>query len=260
MLNSHGSGHRVGAVDSAPGADTARPWTEAEFVAELRAVGTARYHHRHPFHLSMNRGALTADQVRGWIANRFHYQLLIPRKDAAILANCTDREIRRSWLRRIVDHDGKPGTEGQDGGIEAWLGLGLAAGLTRAELLDERHVLPGVRFAADAYLEFVRRAPWPIAIASSLTELFAPDLMSERLAAFERHYTFVKPAGLAYFRSRLTLAPADATEALAIVLTHCRSAATQAEAVHALELKCALLWAMLDAMDYAYGGGAARGG
>src|SRR3954467_7530043 len=161
------------------------PLAPDQFHAALRAVGVARYHDKHPFHRYMNAGCLSADQLRGWVANRFYYQRSIPIKDAAILSNCPRREVRRVWIRRIHDHDGAPDGS-SEGGIEAWLRLADACGLRREEVLDERHVLPGVRFACDAYVTLARTEPWPVSIASSLTELFAPDLMSERLAAFER--------------------------------------------------------------------------
>jgi len=223
-----------------------------EFLGALRSVGRERYHHLHPFHRRMNGGHLTPVQVRGWVANRFYYQKSIPIKDAAILSNCPIREVRRAWLHRITDHDGIG--EGQ-GGIEAWLRLAEASGLTREETLDERHVLPGVRFAVDAYVQFARSRPWPIAVASSLTELFAPDLMGERLAAFQAHYTWVAPSGLDYFRSRLTQARVDSDQGLELTLRHCDTRALQDEAVRALLFKCDVLWAMLDAMTSAFGGG-----
>src|SRR3954462_14750657 len=155
-----------------------------DFIGALRAQ-SQRYHSRHPFHVMMNEGRLSRRQIQGWVANRFAYQAAIPRKDAAILANCPDRDVRRRWIRRIHDHDG---TADGEGGIEAWLRLGEAVGLTREEVADERHVVPGVRFAVDAYLTFARTRPWVEAVASSLTELFAPDLMADRLAAFRRPY------------------------------------------------------------------------
>ncbi len=218
------------------------------FIESLRAQ-SRRYHSRHPFHERMNEGSLGRPQIQGWVANRFYYQENIPRKDAAILANCPDREVRRRWIRRIVDHDG---TAEGEGGIEAWLRLGEAAGLTREEMWDERHVVPGVRFAVDAYVNFARTRPWVEAVASSLTELFAPDLMAERLAAFERFYTWIDPAGLAYFRSRLTQAPRDSEHALEVVTEHCRTPAEQAQAVAALSFKNDVLSSMLDAIDKAY--------
>ena len=218
------------------------------FVETLRAH-SRRYHDRHPFHVRMNAGRLSRRQIQGWVANRFYYQENIPRKDAAILANCTDLDVRRRWIRRILDHDGRhPG----EGGIEAWLRLGEAAGLSRAELRDHRHLVPGVRFAVDAYVNFARTRPWVEAVASSLTELFAPDLMAERLAAFERWYSWIDPAGLAYFRARLDQAPRDCKHALEVVTAYCRSAESQARAVDALSFKCDVLWAIMDAIEGAY--------
>ena len=223
------------------------------FVAALRAQ-SQRYHDQHPFSRRMNEGRLSPAQIQGWVANRFAYQAAIPRKDAAILANCPDREVRRRWIRRIHDHDGTADGEGgiEAGGIEAWLRLGEAVGLTREEVEDERHVVPGVRFAVDAYVTFARTRPWVEAVASSLTELFAPDLMADRLAAFERHYPWIDPAGLAYFRARLAQAPRDAEHALRVVTERCRTPEQQAAAVAALSFKCDVLWSMLDAIDRAY--------
>jgi pyrroloquinoline-quinone synthase len=220
------------------------------FVAALRAQ-SARYHSRHPFQRKMNEGGLSRRQIQGWVANRFCYQQNIPRKDAAILANCPLPEVRRRWVRRILDHDG---TADGEGGIEAWLRLGEATGLTRKEIEDERHVVPGVRFAVDAYVTFARTRPWVEAVASSLTELFAPDLMAERLAAFERHYPWIDADGLAYFRARLTQAPRDSEHALQVVTEHCRTPEEQARAVTALSFKSDVLWSMLDAIDHAYAG------
>jgi pyrroloquinoline-quinone synthase len=229
---------------------THEPWDRDTFIAQLRSIGMTHYHHLHPFHRYMNSGRLTREQVQGWIANRFYYQQKIPLKDAAILSNCPVRAVRRLWLHRIIDHDG---TAEGEGGIEAWLKLAEASGLTREEVLDGRHLLPGVRFAVDAYVNFARSRPWPIAIASSLTELFAPDLMSERLAAFEKHYTWIAPEGLAYFRARLTQARRDSEQGLELTLHYCNTRELQEEAVRALSFKCDVLWSMLDAMTLAYG-------
>jgi pyrroloquinoline-quinone synthase len=223
-----------------------------EFLTELRAVGNRAYHDKHSFHKAMNAGRLTADQLRGWVANRFHYQRQIPIKDAAILANCPLPEVRRLWIRRIGDHDGAAEGEGR---IEAWLLLSEAVGLTRAEVWDERHVLPGVRFAVEAYVQLARTSPWPVAVAASLTELFAPDLMTERLRAFEKHYSWVPASGLSYFRARLGQARVDAEEGLRLTLTYCSTAELQLQAVMALERKCDILWAMLDSIRTAYGAG-----
>jgi pyrroloquinoline-quinone synthase len=223
----------------------------------------------------MNEGRLSPEALRGWVANRFYYQSHIPIKDAAILSNCPVREVRRAWIHRILDHDGissgtvesavlsgesavphSPGTAhatANEGGIEAWLRLGEACGVSRDELLDNRHLLPGVRFAVDAYVNFARSQPWPIAIASSLTELFAPDLMMARLAAFEKFYRWIDPRGLDYFRRRVTQARHDSDEALAITLEYCNTPGLQREAVRALGFKCDVLWSMLDAIHHAYG-------
>ena len=221
------------------------PWTEQELEAALRAQ-QQRYHHLHPFHERMNKGELTSTEVRRWVANRFYYQKSIPLKDAAILSNCPYSEVRREWIGRIIDHDGR--TEGE-GGIEAWLRLGEAVKLSREELLDERHVLPGVRYAVDAYVNFCRSRPWIEAVAASLTELFGPDAIRVRLVALEEHYPWIDPAGFDYFRTRLVQAPRDARYALDLVLHHCQTREAQERAVQALAFKCDLLWSQLEAID-----------
>ena len=189
------------------------------FVERLRAQGT-RYHNLHPFHVRMDAGELTRDELQRWVANRFYYQECIPIKDAAILSNCPEVAVRREWIQRIVDHDG---TADGTGGIESWLRLGEALGVTREELVSERHVLPGVRYAVDAYVNFARRRPWIEAVASSLTELFGPGAIRVRVAALERHYPWIDPAGLQYFRDRLVQAPRDADYALRLVVERCRT-------------------------------------
>ena len=221
------------------------------FVARLREIGGRAYHDRHPFHLAMNAGKLSADALRGWVANRFYYQRNIPIKDAAILSRCPLREIRRAWIHRVLDHDGDAQNEG---GIEAWLRLGEACGINREDLLQGRDLQPGVRFAVDAYVNFAHTAPWPVAIASSLTELFAPDLMATRLAAFEKFYPWIEATGLDYFRRRVTQARRDSDEALQIAVEHCNTRELQAGAIKALQFKCDLLWAILDAIDRRYSG------
>ncbi len=243
-------------------------WDRETFIEQLRAIGGRAYHDKHPFHVAMNEGWLSPEALRGWIANRFYYQRNIPIKDAAILANCPVREVRRAWIHRILDHDGviqggrsscDAGDRGlagahpsDEGGIEAWLRLGEACGLSPDELLDNRHLLSGVRFAVDAYVNFARSQPWPIAIASSLTELFAPDLMTDRLGAFEKFYQWLDPRGLEYFRRRVTQARRDSDEALAITVEYCNTLELQREAVRALEFKCDVLWSILDAIHHAY--------
>ncbi len=226
--------------------------TASDALVERLRAHAASYHSAHPFHVRMNDGTLTPDQIRGWVANRFAYQEAIPVKDAAILSNCPDVAVRRRWIRRITDHDGTAEDGPESGGIEAWLQLGEACGLTRSEITDHRHVQPGVRFAVDAYITFARTKPWVEAVASSLTELFAPDLMAERLAAFEKYYTWIDPAGLQYFRNRLFQAPRDSEHALEVVLAHCHTPQEQDAAEAALSFKCDVLWAVKDAIDHAY--------
>jgi len=221
------------------------PWPPEEFIARLRAQG-ARYHDLHPFHRRMDAGDLTREELQRWVTNRFYYQKCIPLKDAAILANCPEVAVRREWIRRIIDHDGA--TDGT-GGIESWLRLGEALGVSRGELLSERRVLPAVRYAVDAYVNFARRKPWSEAVASSLTELFGPGAIRVRLEAFERHYEWIDPAGLEYFRTRLVQAPRDAQYALDLTLERCRTHAQQAAAVAALRFKTEMLWAQLEAID-----------
>lgn len=217
-----------------------------EFVSALRAVGDRKYHHLHPFHVRMNAGELSPEEIRRWVTNRFYYQRNIPIKDAAILSNCPERDVRRVWLHRIVDHDGR---EGDEGGIEAWLRLAEGCGMERERLLAGEGLLPGVRFAVDAYVQFARTQPWPVAVASSLTELFAPDLMAERLAAFRKHYTWVPDWAFDYFQRRVTQARTDSNEALELTIRWCNTPELQSKAIAALELKCDILWAILDAID-----------
>lgn len=222
------------------------PWSRDEFVRRLRAVGEARYHHLHAFHQRMHRGELSPEELRLWVANRFYYQKNIPIKDAAILSNCPEPVVRRRWIQRLIDHDG---VRDGEGGIEAWLRLGEAVGLTREDLWADRWLLPGARFAVDAYVQFCRTRPWVDAVAASLTELFAPTLVRERLSAFETHYPWVDAEGLRYFRTRLTQAPRDAEHALEIVTERCRTREEQERAIAALEFKCDVLRALLDAVE-----------
>jgi pyrroloquinoline-quinone synthase len=233
------------------GAADSLPWSKEQFEQQLRAKGD-RYHIHHPFHVAMNSGRCTRAQVQGWVLNRFYYQVSIPVKDAAILANMPDREHRRRWIQRILDHDGMPGSEG---GIEAWLRLGEAVGLAREELTSLRHVLPGVRFAVDAYVNFARRAPWQQAVCASLTELFAPQIHKERLAGWPQHYPWIDASGYAYFRGRLAEARRDVEHGLEVTLEHFRSRAEQERALEILQFKLDILWSMLDAMQLAYGMG-----
>jgi pyrroloquinoline-quinone synthase len=223
-----------------------KPWPQKKFTASLREIGALSYHHQHPFHILMNSGQLGREAIQIWVANRFYYQASIPIKDAAIISNCPLREVRRQWLHRVIDHDGATADEG---GIGAWLRLGEACGLSRKALIGHTHVVPGARFAVDAYVNFARTQPWPVAVASSLTELFAPDLMAKRLEAFKRFYPWVEASGLEYFTRRLVQAPRDSSEALKLTLDHCNTLEMQQAALRALQFKCDLLWTLLDAIE-----------
>lgn len=219
-----------------------------DFEQALRDKG--RYYHiHHPYHIAMYSGQCTPEQIRGWVANRYYYQITIPQKDAAIMANCPDADVRRSWLQRILDHDGH---EGDAGGIEAWLCLAEAVGLTREEVIDQRHVLPGVRFAVDAYMNFARRASWQEAACSSLTELFAPEIHQSRLDSWPQHYPWIEEDGYCYFRKRLSEARRDVEHGLSITLDHFNTPALQARAMEILQFKLDILWSMLDALTMAY--------
>ena len=225
-----------------------RPLEPDALADALRSFSTS-YYARHPFHQLMHEGKLTAAQLQGWVANRLAYQRAIPRKDAAIIANCPDPAFRREWIQRIIDHDGlTPGT----GGIEMWIRLGEALGVPREEMEDERHVLPGVRLAAESYVTFCKTKPWIEAVASSLTELFAPDLMRKRIAAFPEHYPWIRTEALEYFRSRLIQAPRDSQQGLRLVQTHCTSVESQQRAFQALAFKLEMLWVMIDTIHNAY--------
>jgi pyrroloquinoline-quinone synthase len=221
----------------------------AELEARLRRILDQRYHHRHPFNLRMHAGRLSREEIQTWVRNRYYYQTRIPIKDGLILAKSRDPAFRREWVERIHDHDGRrPG----EGGLALWLALAEAVGLERADVESLRGVLPGVREACDAYVEFVSSHDLLESVASSLTELYAGRLMEERIAAFEKHYPWVEPAGLDYFRSRTRIAPSDARKGLAFVLAHARTAADQERSCAALERKCEILWQLLDAIEAAH--------
>ena len=230
------------------GIEERTPWTREEFEQHLRAK-EKYYHINHPFHVLMNTGKLEKKAIQGWVANRFYYQTSIPVKDAAIMANCKDRDTRRMWVQRIIDHDG---TADEPGGIEAWLQLGEAVGLTREELWSEQHVLPGVRFAIDAYVNFARHATWQEAACSSLTELFAPKIHQNRLDNWPQHYPWIEQDGYNYFRKRLAEARRDVEHGLSITLDYFRTREQQEHALGLLQFKLDILWTMLDAMWMAY--------
>jgi pyrroloquinoline-quinone synthase len=225
------------------------PWSRDEFEARLREKGTS-YHIYHPIHVMMAEGKLTQKQIQGWVANRFYYQIAIPVKDAAIMSNCPDRELRREWIQRILDHDGYTiGGIHDDGGIEAWTRLGEAVGLTREDITSLRLVAPAARFAVDAYINFARQRPWQEAVASSLTELFAPHIHQQRIDTWPDQYPWVKPEGLQYFKNRLSQARRDVAHGLAFTLDYfSQTRAMQERALEILQFKLDVLWALADAI------------
>ena len=224
------------------------PLSSSTFIASLREIGESRYHHKHPFHLRMHEGVLSRGQLQSWALNRYYYQSRIPMKDAAILARTADAEFRRAWRKRILDHDGD---SSRPGGIEKWLRLVEATGLSREEALHGEGILPTTRYAVEAYIQFVATRSLLEAVASSLTELFSGSLIALRLDALRKHYPWLT-SGLEYFTGRLTQAPEDADFALAWVVEHARTRDDQEKAQAALRAKCDILWAQLDALYFAY--------
>jgi coenzyme PQQ biosynthesis protein C len=224
------------------------PLTIEELRARLRAVGEQRYHHQHPFHLLMHEGKLTKGQLQAWVLNRYYYQSRIPIKDAIILSRSDDPGFRRAWRKRVLDHDG---VDDPEGGIERWIRLAKALGLPRDRVVSCKEVLPGVRYAVDAYVDLVKNRSLLEAVASSLTELFSRDLITLRMDALHRHYPWLS-GGLDYFEARLDQAPTDAHFAFQFVADHARTYAEQEKAIKALHEKCEILWAQLDALYYAY--------
>ena len=217
-----------------------------EFLARLRVEGQARYHDRHPFHLRMHDGRLSRKEIQAWVLNRYYYQTRIPIKDAILLSKSEDPAWRRKWIHRIHDHDG---FEGSEGGLALWLRLAAGVGLDVEEVRSLRAVLPIVRFACDSYVQLVRERSLVEAVASSLTEFFAPDLMALRLAAWEKHYPWIDPAVQDYFRSRVTRAREDSKEAVEFVLASATTSDMQERCIQALITKCQILWALLDAVQ-----------
>jgi len=223
------------------------PLAPAEFIDRLRREGASRYHDEHPFHLRMHDGSLSRGELQRWVQNRYYYQTRIPIKDALIVAKSSDPVFRRSWIRRVHDHDGDGGEH--PGGLEQWLRLAEAVGLDRQLVASCCDVLPGVRFACDAYVTLVEKSPLVVAVASSLTEFFAPDLMSKRIAAWERHYPWVHGEALAYFRGRVPRARRDSEEAIDFVVREASNRVLQEACVAALIQKTEILWHMLDCIE-----------
>lgn len=231
--------------------------TSAQLEERLRAIGAARYHRNHPLHKAMYAGELTREQLQAWALNRYYYQAQVPIKDAYLMARLPTPALRREWRRRIEDHDGvdPADTRATEGGIARWLRLTSGLGLDDAYVTRLDGLLPATRFAVDAYVTFVRERSVLAAIASSLTELFSPTIIGERMEGMLQHYSFISEDTMAYFKPRLTQAPRDSDFALAWVKEHARTPETQAEVIGALEFKCSVLWTLLDALDYSYGRG-----
>jgi pyrroloquinoline-quinone synthase len=220
-----------------------------ELEAALRQIGADRYHVLHPFHRLLHSGKLSRAQVQAWALNRYYYQARIPAKDATLLARLPTPELRRAWRSRLHDHDGDaPDT----GGIARWLKLTDGLGLDRAYVVSTDGLLPATRFAVDAYVAFVHDRSLLEAIASSLTEMFSPGIIAERISGMLAHYDFVTPETLAYFTPRLTQAPRDVDFALGYVKQHAHGVAEQQAVLAALRFKCDVLWAQLDALYHAY--------
>ncbi len=225
------------------------PMTPAQLEAAIRQVGAERYHNQHPFHRLLHGGKLTRGQVQAWALNRYCYQAAVPRKDAALMSRALDRELRRQWVHRLLDHDGYGGEEG---GIERWLVLTDALGLDREYVTSMRGALPATRFATEAYVRFVLQEPIVDAVASSLTELFAPQIHQERISGMLENYDFIGERAMQYFRRRLDQATRDADFALDYVKRHATTPAQQAACIAAVRFKCDVLWAQLDALHHAY--------
>jgi coenzyme PQQ biosynthesis protein C len=220
-----------------------------ELEARLREMGAARYHNRHPFHRLLHGGKCSKGQVQAWALNRYYYQSMIPIKDASLIARCPDRELRRVWRQRLDDHDGRSDAEG---GIERWLRLTTGLGLDRALVVSTRLILPGTRYAVEAYVHFVSERSLLEAVASSLTELFSPMVISERLEGMLANYDYVTPETMAYFQKRPPQAKRDAEFALNYVKRNAHTPEEQQAVIGALSFKLDVLWAMLDALHYAY--------
>jgi pyrroloquinoline-quinone synthase len=228
---------------------TASLLTPDALDAALKAIGAERYHNLHPFHRLLHGGKLNRGQVQAWALNRYYYQSRIPAKDATLLARLPNAELRRAWRHRLEDHDG---SEPNTGGVARWLKLAEGVGLDPAYVESTDGLLAGTRFAVDAYVAFVRDRSVLEAIASSLTEMFSPTIIAERVSGMLANYDFVTKETLAYFTPRLTQAPRDADFALAYVKQHAVTVEQQQASLDALRFKCSLLWAQLDALHYAY--------
>ena len=217
--------------------------------AAIRAAGAERYHDKHPFHQLLHGGKFKKGRVQAWALNRYCYQAAVPRKDAALVSRVEDRSLRREWLHRIQDHDG---ADGEQGGIDRWLALTDGLDLDQELVVSMHAAQPATRFAIESYVGFVQERTLVEAIASSLSELFAPKIHRERISGMLEHYDFINDTVMAYFKRRLGQAPRDANFALAFVRQHATTLALQQGAINAVRFRCSVLWTMLDALHYAY--------
>ena len=222
-----------------------KPWTREDFENRLRKKGQG-YHIYHPFHVMMYEGKLSKEQLQSWVLNRFYYQISIPLKDAAILSNCSDKDIRKEWIVRILDHDGEGDAEG---GIDAWINLGKAVGLEREDVTSLKHVSPGVKFAVDAYINFAKQRTWQESVCSSLTELFAPHIHQQRISSWPSMYPWIDESGLSYFKKRLTEARRDVEHGLGVTLDYfSKTREMQEKALEILQFKLNVLWVIADSI------------
>ncbi|MBC6496779.1 MAG: pyrroloquinoline-quinone synthase PqqC [Alphaproteobacteria bacterium GM7ARS4] len=236
-------------MPSVQGVDDEQPYTPSQFEACLRAIGARYYHDNHPFHHLLHKGKLNKGQVQAWALNRYYYQVMIPVKDVALMSKMADPCLRRIWMKRVLDHEGRDGLEG---GIERWYKLTDGLGLMRDYVMSTAGILPSTRFAVDAYVRFVRERPLLEGVTSSLTELFAPSIHEERIAGMLGHYDFADDEVLSYFRKRLTQAPDDAAFVLDYAIKNARTRSDQESVCAALKFKTDVLWVMLDALYHAY--------
>ena len=224
----------------------------AELEVRLREMGARRYHNLHPFHRMLHSGKCTKGQVQAWALNRYYYQAMVPIKDASLIARCEDPDIRREWRKRLEDHDGSDTGPPEGGGIERWLKLTDGLGLDRQAVISTKLLLPGTRYAVEAYVHFVRERSLLEAIASAMTELFSPQIITERLEGMLSHYDYITDETMSYFRKRPPQAERDANYVLDYVKKHARTPEQQQAVLDALSFKCDVLWAMLDALHHAY--------
>lgn len=232
-----------------PELDGVLPYTEAEFLEQLNQIGETRYHSLHPFHQLLHNGHLNHGQVQAWALNRYYYQWSIPRKDLALMARIDNLELRRAWRSRVIDHEGD--VDGV-GGIGRYLQLCERLELDLDYVRSLKGLLPATRFAVDGYINFVQSRSTLEAIASSLTELYAPAIHKARIAGLSRHYDWADDYALAYFKKRIAEATRDVDFGRAWILQYARTRSQQEAVLDAVRFKTDVLWSQLDALYSAY--------